>query len=187
MLQGVNRMSDAELLERHFMGQNNECLAGLYERYLPLVYGVCLKYLGNVDDASEAVVDIFSALAAKSDLLDIADFRAWLHKFTKEHCVKVLRKKGWDMPADKSVKNTELSDITHILSDEELSGERLAAIRESVEALPAQQRVCVESFFFDRKSYADIVAETRYQLKSVRGYIQSGKRNIKSNLDKIGK
>jgi len=35
------------------------CFSELYRRYIPMVYGLCLKYLGNKADAEDAVMDLF--------------------------------------------------------------------------------------------------------------------------------
>ena len=50
-------IEDERLLALHVQDGTNRWLGQLYSRYLPLVYGVCLKYLRNPDDAGDAVMD----------------------------------------------------------------------------------------------------------------------------------
>ena len=59
----------------------------LYSRYLPLVYGVCLKYLRNPDDAGDAVMDIFEELTVKVGRYEVERFRPWLYTLAKNHCL----------------------------------------------------------------------------------------------------
>jgi RNA polymerase sigma-70 factor (ECF subfamily) len=48
-----------------------------------------------------------------------------------------------------------------------------------MEKLPETQQKAVQLFFIEGKSYADIADIAGYSLKSVKSYIQNGKRNLK--------
>ena len=54
MNKDLHKYSDAELLSFYRRTRKPDYLIGLYERYMPLVYGVTLKYLKNVPDAQDA-------------------------------------------------------------------------------------------------------------------------------------
>ena len=56
------------------------------------------------------------------------------------------------------------------------------ALAGCLERLPETQRQSIRLFFFDDCSYADIAAATSWHLKSIRSYIQNGKRNLKNCL-----
>ena len=56
MNKDLHKYSDAELLSFYRRTRKPDYLIGLYERYMPLVYGVTLKYLKNVPDAQDAVM-----------------------------------------------------------------------------------------------------------------------------------
>jgi RNA polymerase sigma-70 factor (ECF subfamily) len=175
--------SDAQLLALHLQSGTNEYLGQLYARYIQLVYGVSLKYLRNVDDAGDAVTAIFEELAAKIGRYEIGEFRPWLYTVTKNYCMQKLRRKGHEISVDFSDRVMENAAFTHLLNegtDEAL----LSALEKCIEKLPEKQRECIDLFFFNDKSYADITAATRYQLKNVKSYIQNGKRNLKICLDK---
>jgi RNA polymerase sigma-70 factor (ECF subfamily) len=55
-----------------------------------------------------------------------------------------------------------------------------AALKE----LNIEQRICIEQFYLQKKSYVDIAGETGYTLMQVKSYIQNGKRNLKMLLQK---
>ena len=97
---GDAEKSDEQLLAMHAMDSTNRYLGELYERYIPLVYGLCLKYLRNVDDAADAVMDIFEELVYKVGRYDITVFRTWLYSVARNHCLQKLRRKGREVPAD---------------------------------------------------------------------------------------
>lgn len=177
-MKNITNRSDAELLSLFRDSCNSEYLGHLYNRYTPLVYGVCLKYLQNSEDAQDAVMQIFEFLIEKVNKYNIEVFRTWIYSVTRNHCLQMLRKKKKEILTDFSIDIMEFSDITHLLCecDDE---KKLAALKQCIEKLPDTQRSCIRMFFFAEKSYADIADETKYQMKSVKSYIQNGKRNLK--------
>ena len=65
MKRNLETYSDKELLEEYGVSRQKEFLVELYSRYLPLVYGVALKYLKNVPDAQDVVMQIWEELFEK--------------------------------------------------------------------------------------------------------------------------
>lgn len=61
----VRNINDEELLAAYRESGKPEQFAILYERYMPLVYGVALKYLKNSADAQDVVMQIFEELLEK--------------------------------------------------------------------------------------------------------------------------
>ena len=70
------------------------------------------------------------------------------------------------------------------LLEKELLEGQLDLMEEMIEQLREEQRICVKLFYLEKKSYVEIVEETKYELKKVKSYIQNGKRNIKILMDK---
>ena len=56
------------------------------------VYGLCLKYLQRIEDAKDAVSNIYEELNAKIRNYRIENFKAWLYSVTANHCLQILRK-----------------------------------------------------------------------------------------------
>lgn len=177
--------SDAELLGLYLQTDRSEYLGDLYNRYIPLVYGLCLKYLKDASSAEDAVMQIFEVLLDKVGKFEIKEFRTWLYTVAKNHCLQLLRKTKREIVTDFGGMVMESDDSAHLFDREE--GEmRLAALQKCLEQLPAPQRESVRLFFLEEKSYAEVADETNYQLKSVKSYIQNGKRNLKICMEKQG-
>lgn len=68
------------------------CFSELYRRYIPMVYGLCLKYLGNKADAEDAVMDLFEDVSQKIKQYEIQHFHTWLYSVARNHCLQRLRK-----------------------------------------------------------------------------------------------
>lgn len=57
-----------------------------------MLYGLCLKYLGNEQDAQDAVMDLFEYLNEKISNYEITNFHSWLYTVAKNHCLLTIRK-----------------------------------------------------------------------------------------------
>ena len=55
-------LSDKDLLSQYHNTDDSKVLGELYNRYVHLVYGVCLKYLKNSERSKDEVVNIFEKL-----------------------------------------------------------------------------------------------------------------------------
>ena len=80
-------LSDTALVQAYQQTADLAVLATLYERYMDLVYGVCLKYLKDSEKAKDSVLQIFETLILKVKQHQIANFRAWLYQLSKNHCL----------------------------------------------------------------------------------------------------
>ena len=61
----ISKLSDEELLIHYTKSGDTEYFGELYNRYIPLLYGLCLKYLHDEDRAQEAVMQLFEDLLPK--------------------------------------------------------------------------------------------------------------------------
>ena len=59
----------------------------------------------------------------------------------------------------------------------------LTKLEEFIPKLKENQRVCIELFYLQNKSYSQIAEETGLNLKEVKSSIQNGKRNLELNLN----
>lgn len=180
----TEKLNDAQLLSLHSESNHNEYLGVLYTRYTPLIYGVCLKYLRDSEDASDAVIAIFEELVDKVKRYQINEFRTWIYSVTKNYCLQQLRRTGNEISTDFSSRVVENDDVTHLLNEKKNDEARYQVLENCIKKLPAEQRKCIEMFFYGNKSYADIAVETVYPLKRVKSYIQNGKRNLKICIEK---
>ncbi len=155
----------------------------LYERYIPLIYGLCLKYLQSPELSQDAVIDIYENLSQKIQDYEIKVFKNWLYSVVKNHCFHILRESKKEIIVNFDSQLME-SDSNFDLFGEENDEEKENALNRCLEKLPEPQRVAIEKFFYEDKSYADIVDETGFHLKSVKSYIQNGKRNLKICIEK---
>lgn len=175
--------SDEELLFEYKATNNSQYFGVLYNRYIPLIYGLCLKYLQEEENAQDAVMDIFENLAGKINNYEIKLFRTWVYSVAKNHCFQVLEKNKRELTIDF---NTQIMESDQVLSllDELKDEERENILKNCIEKLPDPQRISILSFFMENMSYAEVVDHTGFNLKSVKSYIQNGKRNLKICMER---
>ncbi|WP_320935636.1 MULTISPECIES: sigma-70 family RNA polymerase sigma factor [Bacteroides] len=175
----ILKLTDEELLHQYATSGKTEYFGELYNRYIPLLYGLCLKYLTDEARAQDAVMQLFEDLLPKVPHYEIKVFKPWLYRVAKNHCLQILRKENKEIPLDYTINLVESDEFLHLLSEEDTSEEQLNALKHCLEKLPEFQRISIMHFFMEEMSYADIVEQTGFTLNNVKSYIQNGKRNLK--------
>lgn len=160
-------------------------LGKLYEQYMPLVYGVCLKYFKDEEQGRDAVMEIFEELIQKLKIYDVAHFKSWLYVVSRNHCLMQLRKKKKHafIPIDDSF--MELTPISHH-HDSDQKEWYLSTMEKCLETLTEEQKMSVNLFYLQQQCYTEVAQNTGYDLKKVKSYIQNGKRNLKICIEKQG-
>lgn len=180
---------DAELLRLYRDSGDLQLLGQLYERYMHLVFGVCLKYLRDEEDSKDATMQIFEKLIAELRIHEVKNLGSWLHSLTRNHCLMVLRAHrhhGHQTTIRLSDGDVELDLAAHPEYEDESLEYRLVQMEHGFGELPAEQKQCLELFYLERKSYREISDLTGFDLKQVKSYLQNGKRNLKLYLEKTG-
>lgn len=180
----ISKLIDEELLDFYKKESQSEYFAELYKRYIPLVYGLSLKYLGNKDDAQDAVMDVYEEVSKKVFQYEIGNFRTWLYSVAKNHCFGKLRKENKTVMLNIEQAVMENEDNFTLL-DGDKSVEEEKALNYCLNELNKEQRKSIDLFYFENKSYADIVDITGFALEKVKSYIQNGKRNLKNCILRI--
>ncbi|MCT4587956.1 MAG: sigma-70 family RNA polymerase sigma factor [Carboxylicivirga sp.] len=176
--------SDEELLSEFRQSGDIDVLGLLFERYMHLVYGVCLKYLKNKENAQDAVTDIFEKLGKELLSKSVDNFKPWLYVVTKNHCLMFLRTQQSQLRKEKEFEKTEAdfmeSDfILHPDNNDWEPEEMDKRLQQCLKRLREHQRACIELFFFKELCYREISDNLKLDIKKVKSYIQNGKRNLK--------
>jgi RNA polymerase sigma factor (sigma-70 family) len=175
-LNKFNKESDEWLVNQYKDSGNNDFFAELFKRYSHLVFGVCMKYLKDKDNAKDAVMSIFEKLLTDLKKHNIEIFKAWLHTVAKNHCLMLLRKKNHFIQFNENI-SVENNDVKH--REEKINQEiKINLLDSAVENLDQNQKVCVRMFYIEEKSYREIMLITGFNYNEVKSNIQNGKRNM---------
>jgi RNA polymerase sigma factor (sigma-70 family) len=174
--------SDPDLVQLYKTAGNIDTLGELYQRYMELAYGVCLKYMKEPEEAKDCVINIFEELVIKLKKHDVDNFKPWLYQLAKNHCLMKLRsKKG--RPVNIDIDVVHLSENIHL--DDVMEKEmRLSTMESCIEQLPGDQKQAIQMFYLEEKCYKEIAERTGTDVNKVRSFIQNGRRNLKICMEK---
>lgn len=178
----IRTLDDSELVKL-VKDNDKDALGEIFQRYSPLVMGLCLKYMKSVPVAEDIMMEMFEKLPQKIAKAEIGNFKNWLYTVSRNECLMDLRKKKLDTG---DLENAEI--FTANEDEERLQAaykkeEELKALEVAISGLKDEQRVCIDLFYLKRKSYEEITRQTGFELKKVKSYIQNGKRNIKLTIE----
>lgn len=175
--------SDAELLALYQRNGDLTVLGTLYNRYMPLIFGVCLTYFKDEEQSKDAVMQIFEELIHKLRIHQVQNFKSWLHVLTRNHCLMALRKSSKQSVVSLDDALVESDDFVHLDIDD-AKETQLSVMEKCMDTLPEEQRKSVDLFYLQEKCYKEVAEITGYELSKVKSYIQNGKRNLKICIEK---
>ncbi len=180
--------TDEELVSAYRESGNKNLFADLFKNHVQTIYGTCLFYLQDKDEAKDEVMNIFEKLMVELKQNDIKNFKAWLGFVVRNHCISAIRKKNSVLKNTKGYYDYEFKDSTYEteLKIESVNDEKmLQNLQECLPKLKEAQRKCIELFYLKNLSYQQISELTHYELNEVKSYIQNGKRNLKLLIEQL--
>jgi RNA polymerase sigma factor (sigma-70 family) len=181
-----SQTTDKELVAAFKQSGDSNYLSILYQRYMDLVFGVCLKYFKDAEKCKDAVMDIYEELNTKLKIHEVENFKGWLHVLARNYCLMQLR-------SPRNMKTTEFNaDFMQSAENTHLNGEVLekesnfVKLEQCLDTLTEEQKQSVQLFYLENKCYNEIAEITGYDWNKVRSYIQNGRRNLKLCMDEKG-
>jgi RNA polymerase sigma-70 factor (ECF subfamily) len=176
--------SDKELVLAYQQTGDLQVLANLYQRYMELVYGVCLKYLSDPEMAKDAVMQVFEDLIQKLKKHEVDNFKSWLYTLAKNHCLMQLRSQKNKKTVAISPELMQSGEELHLNGELQKEAE-FKKLEHCLQTLSGEQEQTVRLFYLQQKCYNEIVEQTGLDWKKVRSLIQNGRRNLKICMEKI--
>lgn len=180
---GHLNVSEAELLLEYRRTGDLEVLGRLYSGYMPLVYGLCLKYFKDEELSKDAVMQIFEQLIAKLRQHEVSNFKSWLYTLARNHCLMALRASSRHVFVSLENENMERPEVVHLNIDS-TNESQLSAMEKCMETLPDEQRRAIDLFYLQQKCYKEVSDITGFDMNKVKSYIQNGKRNLKICMER---
>ncbi len=173
-----NNYSDTKLVHFYRKDGDLNTLSILYQRYMDLIYGVCLKYLKDPEASKDAVINIYEELITKLKQHEVSNFKSWLYTLSRNHCLMQLRREKGHNTVEIPEQFMQMEEMLH-LEDVLQKEEQLTGMEKCLEQLSAEQKTCVTLFYLQGKCYNDIMEQTGIDWNKVRSNIQNGRRNLK--------
>lgn len=180
-----------EQLEWVLASQNGDTVSfnRLVLKWQQKIYNLCLRMIGNPEDASEATQETFLAAFRSIGRFRLDSmFSTWLYRIASNQCLTRLRKlsrhghESIDDSPDGATSLVERLTSHHDQEQDLYRNEREARVRVALGALPHQQRLTVELKFFQELTFEEIASITKLPLSTVKSRYYAGLQGLKLRL-----
>lgn len=171
--------SDEELYKEFLISREREVFGTIYRKYMALVFGVCMKYVGEKHLAQDATMEIFEKMLTYQPKSEVTNFRGYLFVIARNHCL--MKQRGEKVTSvNFSDSDMEIATYVHPIDENDSKEDNLEKCLKQLKDL---QKDCIDMFYMKKKSYLQISSELHVTLNAVKSHIQNGKRNLKICLE----
>ncbi|MFM9946182.1 MAG: RNA polymerase sigma factor [Bacteroidia bacterium] len=175
-------MNDEELIQGCIKGKDSYQFE-VYQRYSPKMFGVCLRYCANREEAEDVLQDGFIKVFNKIDTFKFnGSFEGWIRKIMVH---TALRNKYINFR--KHEVNT-LEGVDHPSTDEKVTSNlSLMDLMKLVNELPQGYRIVFNLFAVEGYSHKEIAEMLNIQEATSRSQYLRARQFLREKLDKIQK
>ncbi len=180
----MDEASIAALVQRA-RANDPDAYAEIYRQFRPRVLGLCRYMLGSVEEAEDAVGDIFARLPKAMKSYDLAlPFSRWLLSVASHHCVDVLRKRGSMQRLVEPMEEGAPEPVASAPSplDEVVAREQRKRVREALMSLRESYRAPLALRYYNDLSYDEIAGQLGLTRSQVAILIFRGKQELRRKL-----
>ncbi|HET9599820.1 MAG TPA: sigma-70 family RNA polymerase sigma factor [Anaeromyxobacteraceae bacterium] len=164
--------------------------ARLVELHKRVVYGLCVRLLGDREEARDAAQETFVRAWTAMSTYDTAQpFAPWLLRIARNHCIDLARRR---IPAARKVEldaapeegeRRELADDAVAPADVALEQAEVArGLGAAVAALPPNYREVIHLFHVEHMSYKDIAATLEVPIGTVMTWLHRARARLREAL-----
>ena len=172
-------MCDYEVCKAVLNG-NTQAFAILASKYQKRVSMLGSSFFDNTDDCEDFVQDVMlKAYAALGTFRAEAPFATWLMRIAYNTAFNSVKKrKSYVSLAD----GAEIEYQGDNPEEKQLNECIILSVREAVNSLPDNYRMCIDLYFFYDMSYTDIAAVTELPLNTIKSHIFRAKKILREYL-----
>lgn len=140
----------------------------IFDRYYSQLVYFASKFTGNVEQAEDIVMDVFSKFWDKrANCTTISKLSSFLFISTKNACVDYLRKEA-QIPVLFQNLDAEVADYGAIMEGEEVFARLLQQVLDNIENLPNQCKIIFKLIYLQGKTTKDVAELLDLSVQSVR-------------------
>ena len=174
---------------RRIASGDSEAVGALYDQTSSLVYGLALRILGDVADAEEITLDVFTQVWKSASKFDPGrgSALAWLVMLTRSRSIDRLRSR-----ADRDVRELPIAgsrqprDISNLPDENSFIRQQRMMVETALGGLTPEQRELIELAFFSGLTHSELALRTGLPLGTVKTRIRLGIIKLRELLAPIG-
>ena len=173
----MNR-SDQELM-RGIAADDHDALIHLYHQHAPAVYSLAWYILRDHHSAEEITQDVFVAIWQKAHQFDAARGRLepWLLQIARNLSIDCLRRQRRRAQESASL---DSAAVPLTVSNAPQADDYRRDLHKLLQTLPDEQRQAIELSYFHGYTHAEIAAQLKLPLGTVKSRILLGLRKLQS-------
>lgn len=150
------------------------------QKVLPLsssLFSLCIKIMGDKDDAKDALQDVFIKLwTSRESLNNIKSIESYAKTITRNYCIDKLRNKKTTISVDSVQLPDDNDDQKSIIQKE---SERLSLVTAAMKSLSDVQQKIFTMRDLERKSFEEISLEIGLTEETIRVNLSRARKKIR--------
>lgn len=169
-------------LIQSFLSGNLKSQKLFFERFAPTMFAICLKYMGNEDDAQDTLQDGFIKVFLKlPDFKNEGSLEGWVRRIFVNTCLDNIRKK------QKTKSNIEISEVTNSVGflDVELQNLELQELMSLIQSMPKGYKRVFSMFAIEGYSHKQIAEELGINENTSKSQFLRARSFLRERLQKL--
>lgn len=164
---------------------DRSALEEIYQATSAKLFGICLRILGDLGEAEDALQDVYVSLwqRAKNYDPERASPISWLAVIARNRAIDRLRKSKVRSGAVSVDEALELPDREPLADAILESGERSARIHHCLGTLEERQQDAIRTAFFEGRTYAALAEQNGVPLGTMKSWVRRGLARLKRCLE----
>lgn len=178
-----------EVLLQMTARQSVEAYEALYDRHAQVMYNLVVRIVRQPDIADEILQDAFWQIWQNAgQYRGSGAAAAWMYRVARNRALDYLRRekvrpRAGDTPLEDAARAVGHQPSAEAESEANL---RRGQVLEALEAIPAEQRQCLELAYFEGKSQREIAEETHTALGTIKSRMRIGLEKLERLLRSAG-
>lgn len=146
----LRKLSDEDIISLYKEKQWSSCIDELYQRYSHLVFGVCLKYVKQIENAEDITLTLFTSLTQKLLQHQVQHFKSWIYVSARNSSLMFLRanKKSEELMQDDHL----FDESEFLLAEKQQKDELLDNLSAVFDELKKEQKLCIQLFYLEKRA-----------------------------------
>jgi RNA polymerase sigma-70 factor (ECF subfamily) len=191
IVSGSTSAADVALLDR-IARRDQAGLAELYDRHCRLLFSLILRILRDRGEAEDVLQEVFVRVWDRADSYNasLGTPAAWLVRISRNRAIDRLRSRTVRaaVQAPEVERPEQARDPAPNADPEQFaaSSEERRAIVDALAALPPEQRLLIESAFFEGYTQSELAERFDLPLGTVKTRIRTGMQSLRRSLATLG-
>ncbi len=173
------------LMER-IAKRDSRALRDLYGRFSRALYNVIFSIVKRKEDAEEILCEIFHQVWERAPSYDISkgSVYTWLLTMARNRAIDRIRSKGYRQGNAQS--QQEVEELQGFNREDQLDqvvlSERADLVKSALERISPEQRLVLETAYFEGRTQTEIAASLNLPLGTVKSRVRDGMKALQSLL-----